>query len=153
MTRPDLTSLINVQGDRNCLFCVFSLAVTGSESQHMRIRSAILEYMLSIEHLLIGRDTEGHANYLYTLNYSSVQDYINATGMAMNGNWGTEFKMMVFSHMNNINVFSFDAGSNTWCVFSPVNIDKNLHRDYTTMSLYIYFRHSHFYVVTSIRSA
>ena len=36
----------------------------------------------------------------------------------------------------NINVFSFDAGSNTWCVFSLGNIDKNLQRDYTTMSLY-----------------
>ena len=82
---------------KNTIFRVFSLAVTGNESQHMRIRSAILKYMLPIEHLLIGRNTEEHANYLYTLNYSSVQDYINATGMAKNGNLSTEFEIMVFS--------------------------------------------------------
>ena len=108
----------------------------------MRIRNAIVEYMLSIEHLLIGRDTDGHANYLYTLNYSSVQEYVTNTGMSNNATWGTEFEMMIFSHMNNVNVFSFNAGSNTWAVFSLTNLDKNLHRDYTTMSVYIYFRNS-----------
>ena len=70
LARPDLNSFINVQGNKNLSFVYFHW----TESWYMRIRSAILEYMLSIEHVLIDRDIKGHENYLYTLNYASVQD-------------------------------------------------------------------------------
>ena len=56
--------------------------------------------------------------------------------MARNGTWGTEFKMMVLSHHLNTNIFSFDAGSNTRVVFCAANIDRQLNRDYTAMSLF-----------------
>ena len=118
----------------------------------MQIRNAIISYMLSIEHLLVGQDSEGHANYMQPLNYSTVQEYVNNSRMSVNGTWGTELDMMVFSHMLTTNVYSFDATSNTWAVFSAANIDRTAARDYTTMSVYIYLRHSHFYVVSSIRS-
>ena len=152
LTRPNLNSLVNVQGDGNCLFCALTCIVTGCEMQHMEMRNAVLSYMLSIEHLLVGHDSEGHANYMQPLNYSTVQDYINNSRMSVNGTWGTELEMMVFSHMPTTNVYSFDATSNTWNVFSPANIDRTAARDYTTMSVYIYLRHSDFYVVSSIRT-
>ena len=151
LTRPDLRSLRHVQSDGNCLFRAFAYIVTGSESQHMQIREGILSYMLSIENLLTGYDTNGHANYLVPLNCRTVQEYINTRHMSTNGTWGTELEMMCLSHMFNTNVFSFDAGSNTWGIFCPANIDRSLPRDYTTMSIYIYLRNNHFYVVAGIR--
>jgi len=68
LTRPNLNSLINVQGDSNSLFRAFACVVTGCESQHMQMRNAIISYMLSIEHLLVGHDSEGCANYMQPLN-------------------------------------------------------------------------------------
>jgi len=86
------------------------------------------------------------------LNFSTVEDYLNNSGMSVNGTWGTELEMIVFSHMLKTNVYSFDASSNTWSDFSAGIIDRTAERDYTTMSVYIYFRHAHFYVVSSVRS-
>ena len=58
--------------------------ITGCENQHMEIREAILSYMLSIQHLLIGHDSTGHANFLVPFNVRSVQEYIDNSGMARN---------------------------------------------------------------------
>ena len=96
LTRSELNSLINVQADGNCLFRALAYVVTGCELQHMQMRNAIVTYMFSIEHLLVGHDSEGHANYLEPLNCTSVQQYITESGMSRNGTWGTEFEMMVF---------------------------------------------------------
>ena len=151
LTRPDLRSLRNVQPDGNCYFRALSYVTTGTEAQHMEIREAILSYMLSIENLLIGRDRSGHANFLEPFNVHSVQQYIDNSGMARNATWGTDVEMLCFSHMFNFNVYVFDAGSNTWAVFSPVNIERGLPRTYGIKSIYLYLRRSHFYVVASIR--
>ena len=76
LTRPDLRSLRNVQPDGNCCFRALSYVTTGTEAQHMEIREAILSYMLSIENLLIGHDSTGHANFLEPFNVHNVQEYI-----------------------------------------------------------------------------
>ena len=151
LTRPDLRSLRNVQGDGNCLFRALSYVVTGSEAQHMEIREGIISYMLSIEPLLTGYDSTGHANYLVPFNYSTVQEYIDNSGMGRSGTWGTDLEFICFCHMFNVNLYSFHADSNTWTVFSPINIDRAVPRVYNTMSVYIYFRNLHFYVVSSTR--
>ena len=151
LTRPDLRSLRNVGADGNCYFRALSYIITGSETQHMEIREGILSYMLTIQHLLIGRDSSGHANFLVPFNVRSVQQYIDNSGMARNGTWGTDVEMLCFSHMFNFNVYVFNAESNTWAVFSPVNIERRLPRIYNIMSAYLYLRNSHFYVIASIR--
>ena len=53
LTKPNLRTLRNVQGDGNCLFRAMSFVITGCERQHMEVRNAILSYMLYIENLLI----------------------------------------------------------------------------------------------------
>ena len=113
LTRPDLRSLRNVQPDGNCCFRALSYVTTGTEAQHMEIREAILSYMLSIENLLIGHDSTGHANFLEPFNVHSVQEYIDNSRMSRNATWGTDVEMLCFSHMLNFNVYVFDAGSNT----------------------------------------
>ena len=153
LKRPDLRSLRNVGADGNCYFRALSYTyiITSCEAQHMEIREAILSYMLSIQHLLIGHDSTGHANFLVPFNVRNVQEYIDNSGIARNGTWGTDVEMLCFSHMFNLNVYVFDAGSNIWAVFSPVNIERRLPCIYNIMSVYLYLHNSHFYVVASIR--
>ena len=151
LTQPDLRSLRNVQGDGNCLFRALSYVVTGSEAQHMEILNGIISYMLSIEPLLAGYDSTGHANYLVPFNFSTVQQYINNSDMARSGTWGTDLEMICFCHMFSVNLYSFQADSNTWALFSPVNIERGVPRVYNIMSVYLCLRRSHFYVVASIR--
>ena len=117
----------------------------------MEIREGIISYMLSIEHLLTGYDSTGHANYLVPFNYSTVQQYIDNSDMGRSGTWGTDLEMMCFCHMLNLNLYSFHADSNTWTVFSPINIERGIPRLYNIMSVYVYLRRSHFYVVASTR--
>ena len=56
--------------------------------------------------------------------------------------------MMCFCHMFSVNLYSFQADSNTWALFSPVNIERGVPRVYNIMSVYLYLRRSHFYVVS-----
>ena len=65
LTRPNLRTLRNVEGDGNCLFRAFSVIITGSEDQHMEVRNKILSYMISIENLVVGYDSHGNYNYLH----------------------------------------------------------------------------------------
>ena len=65
--------------------------------------------MLTIQHILIGCDSTGHANFLVPFNVHGVQQYIDNSGMARNGTWGTDVEMLCFSHMFNFNVYVFDA--------------------------------------------
>ena len=117
----------------------------------MEIREGILSYMLTIQLLLIGCDSTGHANFLVPFNVRSVQQCIDNSGMARNGTWGTDVEMLCFSHMFNFNLYVFNADSNTWAIFSPVNIERRLPRTYNIMGAYLYLRNSHFYVVASIQ--
>jgi len=151
LTQPDLHSLRNVQGDGNCLFRALSYVVTGSEAQHLEMHESITSYMLSIEPLLTGYDNIGHANYLIPFNFSSVQEYLDNSGMTRSATWGTDLEMMCFCHMFSVNLYSFHAGSNAWAIFNPVNIERGLPHIYNIMSVYLYFCHSHFYIVASIR--
>ena len=109
--------------------------------------------MLSIENLLVGYNSTGHANYLVPFNFNSVQEYLDNTNMTISRTWGTDLEMIHFCHniMFNVNLYSFDAGSNTWAVFSPVNIEAGLPHVYNIMSVYLYLRDQHFYVVASVR--
>jgi len=79
LTCPDLRTLKQINGDGNCLFRAISYTIAGSEEQHFALRNALISYMLSIPHLLIGHGPDGHRNYadaLSTTNHSSVEEYI-----------------------------------------------------------------------------
>ena len=65
--------------------------------------------MLSMENLLVGYDSTGHANYSVPFNFNSVQEYIVNSGMAINCTWGTDLEMIFFCHMFNANLYSYDA--------------------------------------------
>ena len=42
LTPPDMRTVKHIRGDGNCLFRAFSYIITGSEEQHMAVRTAIV---------------------------------------------------------------------------------------------------------------
>ena len=107
--------------------------------------------MLSIENLLVGYDSHGNYNYLQPFGHSSVQNYIDSRELTRTGTWGSEVEMICLSHMLNTVVYNFDAGSNTWQVFTYQFVNRSLPWDYTGKSIYLWYGQSHFNVVTSVR--
>ena len=151
LTKPNLHTLRNVQGDGNCLFRAMSFVITGCERQHMEVRNAILSYMLYIENLLVGYDSHGNYNYLQPFGHASVQNYIDSTEMNRAGTWGSELEMICLSHMLNTVVYSFEGQNNTWQTFTNRFVDRTMTCDYGSKSIYLWFNSSHFKVVTSVR--
>jgi len=151
LTRPNLQTLCNVEGDGNCLFRAFSYVITGSEDQHIEVRNALVNYMLLIENYLVGHGEDGNYNYLYPFGHTSVQNYIDNSGMDRPSIWDSELEMTCLSHMLNTIVYSFEAHHNTWQLFAYNFVDRNLRCDYTQKAIYLWFNHSHFKLVTSVR--
>ena len=60
LTRPDMRSVKRIEGDGNCLFRAFSYIITGSESQHMAVRQAIIRHMISIAHFILDHHIVGY---------------------------------------------------------------------------------------------
>ena len=151
LTRPDICSLQSIRGDGNCLFRALCYIVTGSEEQHFLLRSSIIAHMLRMPHLLCGIGPDGLRNYLVTYQggYTSVEDYIEKTRMAVNGTWGTDFEMTVFAHLLNTVVYSYDSRQ-YWVACFPHGVDRRIPESVTCKSLYIYLAFSHFSVVTNV---
>ena len=156
LMRPDLRTLKKISGDGNCLFRAICYIVTGSEEQHFILRNILINYMLSIPHLLIGHGTDGRRNYADVLrmtDHSSVEQYINMTAMDRDGTWGSAIEIAAFSHMLNAPLYVYDVSHEVsrWITYFPSTLDRSLNRNIYCMSLYIYFTGNHFNVITSIR--
>ena len=128
-----------------------SFIITGSERQHFEIRTAIMAHLTTIPHLVTGLGVDGHQNYLtyYNGGYSSVENYLTRTDMAMSGTWGTDFEMTLLVHMLDTIVYSYKAGQ-YWIACSPHGIDHSLPEDINRKSLYIYYTGIHYEVVTGM---
>ena len=85
LTRPDMRSVKRIEGDGNCLFRAFSYIITGSESQHMAVRLAILGHMINIAHFILDH---------HILGYNSIQQYITSKRMDQDSAWGTDIEML-----------------------------------------------------------
>ena len=158
LTRPDHHSLYNVKGDGNCLFRTFSYMITGTEDQHLAIRSAVVQHMLCIPHLLIGNGTDGEPNAINLLChpriYESVEQYISSTRMDHSGTWGTNVEMLVLAHKLNTPVYCYDTSAphHIWAAYFSNGVNRRIYRDIRKKSLYIYFSHDHFLAATAIQS-
>ena len=142
LTRPDMRSLKRIQGDGNCLFRALSYIITGSEEQHMAVRNAILDHMVTIAHFLLGH---------HLLNYDSIQTYIVASGMDEEYTWGTDIEMLTLSHLLNTPIVSYSEQFGNWQRYSPHNVDRTVRDEINQMSMYLLHSHNHFTVVCSVR--
>ena len=57
-----------------------------------------------------------------------MEDYLERTGMAHSGTWGTDFEMAVLAHLLQTVVYSFKAGE-FWLVVFPCSIDRTIPED------------------------
>jgi len=158
LTCPDNSSLHNVREDGNCLFRALSYMITGSEDQHFALRNAIVQHILSIPHMLIDYSTDGEPNGITLLCppmvYESVdEDYIYYTRMGHDGTWGTNVEMLTLAHMVNAPVYCYEttAPHHTWTAYFPNGVDRCIPRDVREKSLYLYFTHDHFMIITAIK--
>ena len=140
LTLPDMTHLKRISGDGNCLFRAMSFIITGSETQHFEVRSAIIAHMFANRELLTGYGADGHQNYLayYHGGYSSVENYLARTRKAMSGAWGTDFEMTLLAHLLDTVVYSYKAGQ-FWIACFPKGIDHSLPENVNKKSMYIYY--------------
>ena len=66
--------------------------ITGTEEQHMQLREALLNHLVSIEGMMIGHISG---------EYSSVIEYIRGTNMDRNEAWASDIELITASHMLN----------------------------------------------------
>ena len=97
--------------------------------------------MYNIAHLLIGPH----------ITENSVSEYIQETQMDKDKTWGTYVEILVFSHLLQKSVLSYDVSSKMWARYCPHGLDTTLVDDYTQMSIYLQPPRNHFEVVRSIQ--
>ena len=66
LTLPNLTTVRRIASDGNCVFRALLYVLTGSQGEHMTVRIVIVDYIISIAHLLLGVNVQ----------HSSIQAYI-----------------------------------------------------------------------------
>ena len=64
-----------------------------TEAQHLQVREALLNHLVSIEDMMIGHHVSGE--------YSGVVEYIRVTNVDRNAMWGTDIELITASHMLN----------------------------------------------------
>ena len=101
-----------IQGD---LYRALVYAITGSESQHYRLRCLIVEHLRS----LTGTEQELRLHGSLIGNYDTVEEYIVHSQMDQLGPWGSEVEMALLAHTLGINVASFNASVWDYATWSP----------------------------------
>ena len=128
-----------------------SFIITGSEISILRFTVLLLHTCLPIVNFLTGYGANGHQNYLayYHGGYSSVENYLTRTRMAMSGTWGTDFEMTLLAHLLDMVVYSYKAGQ-YWIAYFPKEIDHSLPENVNKKSMYIYYTGNHYDDVTAV---
>ena len=144
LTPPDMRTVKHIMADGNCLFRSLAYIITGSEDQHMAIRTAILEHMIDIAHLILDHHIRG---------YSSIQEYIRHNSMDNEFAWGTDIEMLTLAHLLQTPVVSYSVQYSTWQRYAPHDLDRILSDDVQQMSMYLVHIYNHFEVVCSVRKS
>lgn len=84
------------------------------------------------------------------VNHSSIDSYIQEMSMHMDGTWGTDIEILSLAHLLQTNIYCFDTNTACWVLFAPTQLDHTVQLDFTSKSLYILHRPSHFDVVFSV---
>ena len=136
------TSVHHIRADGNCLFRAFSYAITGSERQHLRVRSAIVRHMRCTDACmsLLG-------GYISDL---TIHEYIQRSQMAHNYVWGSQNEMFVLAHMAGVNIASYNTTERQYHFHNPGVIDINAYPDDNSRPcIYVEYTGNHFNVVLS----
>ena len=165
LTNP--VSFRSIQGDGNCMFRAFSFIITGSEDQHLLVRSIILRHMRVVGELLWKNQISPLLQHLrrigevdWVRNVSpdlewarGIEQYIAASHMDRDSTWGSEVEIMVLAHLLDIPIYSYDTnhGCNR---YTPGNVYGVFDlSQFNSLQMAMYVRHdiNHYDVVTSVQ--
>ncbi len=132
-------SVKRIRGDGNCFFRAISFAMSGTEDNHVQLRTACVNHLLRNANKLKCFLRDGFAN---------VEDYVMRQRMFDAGTWATEVEILAMSHMLCIDIYTFDEVCK-WYKFSANNVEESA--DISDMGIYLNHKHRvHYDVVTSV---
>ncbi len=132
-----------IKGDGNCFFRAISYAISGTEVNHVQLRTDVGNHMLNSCSKFQGFLRDG---------FDSVQDYIMRQRIFDVGTWATEVEIMAMAHMLQIYIYTYDDVYKKWYRFSAESIDGSENIDEMTR-LGIYLNHAnrvHYDIVLSV---
>ena len=138
LTPPDLREIKHIPLDGNCFFRSICYIITGSEDQHMAVRTATVDHLREL--------SEFQCNLT---EHPNVQQYIQESHMYANGIWASTNEMMAVAHMLRTSIFSYSMANATWHRFTPQEVEEDFNDDGAYMAMYIRHPHNHFDVVRS----
>ena len=139
LTLPNLTTVRRIVADGNCLFRALSSALTGWQGEHMTVRTAIIDHMVRIAHLLLGVHVQ----------QSSIRAYIQNSRMSVDGKWGTDIEICTFANLCQTNVYVYDTQHGSRNVFPP-GLSLTF-VDVSIMPIYLLHPIDHYDVVSFVR--
>ncbi|CAG2249461.1 unnamed protein product [Mytilus edulis] len=145
LTTPNIIGnpkdLQKIIGDGNCFYRAISYAITGTETNHIKIRSAIVNHIHQLGTNLHSLLQHGQTCFSYVL-----QNQINIPG-----SWATEVEIFVASNLLRTHIFTYvNTGNNSykWTKFDANYLNPNIITDETG----IYLNHTngnHYDIVLS----
>ncbi|CAG2191603.1 unnamed protein product [Mytilus edulis] len=145
LTAPNIIGnpkdLQKIIGDGNCFYRAISYAITGTETNHIKIRSAIVNHIHHLGTNLHSLLQHGQTCFSYVL-----QNQINIPG-----SWATEVEIFVASNLLRTHIFTYvNTGNNSykWTKFDANYLNPNIITDETG----IYLNHTngnHYDIVLS----
>ena len=126
-------------GDGNWFYRSIAFAITGSQTQHLAVRQAIVDHMLVVGDVLTGNSSIG------------IAEYITNNSVERPGTWATENEIYAVCHLLRIDLHVYSNVQGDWLKTTPRTMDPTLDsRDISDMSIYINHAHSHYEVVQSV---
>ena len=92
LTSP--ASIKQIAGDGNCFYRCIAQAITGSQSQHLAIRTALVDHMRRFG------DTQNEYMGM------TPEDYIASRRVGDDGIWATDIEIQAMSHMLKVNIYT-----------------------------------------------
>ncbi|XP_052075796.1 uncharacterized protein LOC127713867 [Mytilus californianus] len=145
LTAPNIIGnpkdLKKIIGDGNCFYRAISYAITGTETNHIKIRSVIVNHIHQLGTNLHSLLQHGQTCFSYVL-----QNQINIPG-----SWATEVEIFVASDLLRTNIFTYvNTGNNSykWNKFDANYLNPNIRTD----EIGIYLNHTngnHYDIVLS----
>ncbi|XP_053179094.1 uncharacterized protein LOC128362380 [Scomber japonicus] len=97
----------NIVADGNCFFRAVSLAVSGTQKSHRKIRLAVVKHL---------EKNASQYNSILRSEYSSVADYVRESKMSYVGSWATEVEIQAAADCLGVHIFTFCDGR--WLEYS-----------------------------------
>ncbi|XP_062283095.1 uncharacterized protein LOC133987667 [Scomber scombrus] len=97
----------NIVADGNCFFRAVSLAVSGTQKSHRKLRLAVVKHL---------EKNASQYNSILRSEYSSVADYVRESKMRYVGSWATEVEIQAAADCLGVDILTFCDGR--WLEYS-----------------------------------